>query len=83
MIADAREIAADNGTAWLTALHTGDIVLVRNGRLHFRAPVTDATPCYIFVGALKFHRDSGIQTARQRSRVYRMYLRLVRTEDEP
>jgi hypothetical protein len=53
MIADAREIAADNGTAWLAALRTGDIVLVRNGRLHFRAPVTDATPCYIFVGALK------------------------------
>lgn len=82
MIADAREIVADTGTTWLAALRAGDVVLVRNGRLHFRAQVTDATPCYIFLGALKFHRDSGYQTGRQRRRVYRMCLRLVRSEDE-
>jgi hypothetical protein len=68
--------------AWLAMLKTGDIVLVRNGKLHFRAPVTDATPCFIKLDRLKFRRDNGWQTTRQRSKVYRMKLRLVRNEKE-
>lgn len=81
MIADARQIEANiDSSEWLQRLRTGDVVLVRNGRLHFRAPITDATPCYIFLGRLKFHRENGWQTCRQRKRVYRMCLRLVRTE---
>ena len=78
-----RAAASISRVQWLNSLKTGDIVLVRNHvHLHFRAPITDATPCYLHVGKLKFHRLSGAQTNRQRRKVYRMRLLLVRSDTE-
>lgn len=80
---------ADGGTSdgaglshpqWLATLKTASIVLVRNGRLHFRAMLSDATPCFLHIGKLKFHRRHGWQVKKRRA--YRMELRLVRTVEE-
>lgn len=69
---------------WLAQLKKGDMVMVRShsGEVMPAATVTDATPCFLFVGKLKFWRDSGWQIKRQRQHVYRMKLRLVRNEQE-
>lgn len=84
MIADAAirsaEFANLSRADWLSRLKTGDITLVRNGRIHFRAQLTDATPCFLFIGKLKFHRIVG--TLVKRLRVNRLNLRLVRDEDD-
>lgn len=83
MIADAREISANLAHAdWLKELRKGDVVLVQNGPIYFRAEVTDATPCYVFTGKIKFRRDNGWQTAKQQRQVYRMKLRLVRNKED-
>lgn len=68
-------------TQWLATLKRRDMVHVRNGA-HTMPPamVTDETPCYVFVGKLKFHRRHGWQV--QRRAAYQQRLRLVRTEDE-
>ena len=58
-------------------------VVTHTGEVMPPAMVTNDTPCYVFVGKLKFHRSSGWQVARQGQRVYRMKLRLVRNEDDP
>jgi hypothetical protein len=44
------------------------------------AMVTNETPCYVFVGRLKFWRRHGWQVLQQSKKVYRMRLRLVRDE---
>lgn len=81
MIADAREISSNLAHAdWLKELRKDDVALVRNGGLHCRSQITDATPCFIFIGKLKFRRDTGWQTSSQQRRVYRMKLRLVNSE---
>jgi hypothetical protein len=68
---------------WLATLKRGDMVRIRNGDLHMPpAMVTNETPCYVFVGKLKFWRRHGWQVMRQGKRVYRMKLRLVRDEKE-
>lgn len=83
MNVDARQISENIAhTDWLKQLRGRDVVLVRNGGLHSRAEVTDSTPCFLFIGKLKFRRDSGWQTTSQQRRVYRMKLRLVRNEKE-
>lgn len=76
------QIIADNlsHADWLRTLVKGDEVLVRNGELHYRAQLTDATPCYLLVGKLKFRRDIGWIVKRQQR--LRMRLRLVRNERE-
>jgi hypothetical protein len=70
---------------WLATLKRGDRVHVVNhtGMCMPSAMVTNETPCYVFVGKLKFHRRNGWQTARQSNCVYRMKLRLVRDERDP
>jgi len=70
-------------TEWLATLKRGDVVRVIThvGELMEPAKVTNETPCYVFVGKLKFHRRHGWQVERQGKRVYRMKLRLVRDED--
>ncbi len=79
MIADARQITANISYAdWLKELRKRDVLLVRNGDIHFRAELTDATPCFLLIGKLKFRRDDGRLVLRQR--VNRMNLRLVRSE---
>jgi hypothetical protein len=84
MIADAPircDACAELSLAdWLAKVRKGDVVLVRNGALHFRAPITDATPRYLFTGKIKFHRSSGRLVRRQR--VSRLDLRLVRNPEE-
>jgi hypothetical protein len=69
---------------WLATLKRGDIVRIRThtGEVMPPAMVTNETPCYVFIGKLKFHRRNGWQVARQSSCVYRMKLRLVRDEKE-
>ena len=67
---------------WLALLKRPDVVLVHTGQMHFRAEITDATPCYLFCGKLKFHRRHGWQVQRQSQRVYRMRYRLVRNVTE-
>lgn len=67
-------------TEWLKQLKAGDVVLVRNGQAHFPGTLTNTTPCFLFIGKLKFHRISGWQTKAQRKRVYRMKLRIVMDE---
>ena len=69
---------------WLLSLKRESIVRVRT-HVGFTMPpamVTNDTPCYVFVGKLKFHRRHGWQVMRQSSCVYRMRLRLVRDETE-
>jgi hypothetical protein len=70
---------------WLRSLRRQHMVRVRThtGETMPPAMVTDDSPCYVFVGRLKFHRRNGWQTARQSSCVYRMKLRLVRDERDP
>lgn len=72
-------------TEWLATLKRGDVVRVRThtGETMPAAMVTNDTPCYVFVGKLKFHRRHGWQVMRQGVRVYRMKLRLVRNELDP
>lgn len=71
-------------TEWLASIKRGDLVRIRNGDFVMQpAMVTDETPCYVFVGKLKFRRRDGWQVSRQSSCVYRMKLRLVRTELDP
>ena len=81
MIADARTISPDiTHRDWLQELRTGDVVLVRNGLIHYRTQLTDATPCFLHVGRLKFRRDSGwIIISQQR---FGTKLLLVRNEKE-
>lgn len=69
---------------WLAGLLRGDTVLVQThtGEIMPPAMVTDETPCYVFVGRLKFHRRNGWQVQRQSQRVYRMRLRLVRNKED-
>lgn len=67
-------------TDWLATLKTASVVLVRNGRLHFRSMLSDATPCFLHIGKLKFHRRHGWQVTK--GRAYLMELRLVRTAEE-
>jgi hypothetical protein len=71
-------------TEWLQTLKRDDMVRVRTHMNVTMPPamVTDATPCYVFVGKLKFHRHNGWQVAQQYKRCYRMKLRLVRDEKE-
>jgi hypothetical protein len=71
-------------TEWLATLKRQDMVRVRThmGKVMPPAMVTNDTPCYVFVGRLKFHRRNGWQVARQSQQVYRMRLRLVRDERE-
>ena len=80
MIADARQITANLAYSdWLKELQKRDVVLVRNGDIHFRAEITDATPCYLLSGKLKFRRDDGRLVSRQRAK--RLNLRLVRGKE--
>jgi hypothetical protein len=66
---------------WLSSLRRGDTVRIRNGEQTMPpAMVTNDSPCYVFVGKLKFHRRHGWQV--KRGRAYRMELRLVRNEQE-
>jgi hypothetical protein len=68
-------------TEWLTTLKRGSTVRVRNGALTMPAAmVTNDSPCYVFVGRLKFWRRHGWQV--KRGSAYRMRLRLVRDEKE-
>lgn len=69
---------------WLQSLKRQDMVRIRThtGATLPPAMVTNDTPCYVFVGRLKFHRRNGWQTLRQSSCVYRMRLRLVRDNKE-
>lgn len=69
---------------WLATLRRGDTVRVRThtGETMPSAMVTNETPCYVFVGRLKFWRRHGWQVERQGKQVYRMRLRLVRDEKE-
>jgi len=69
---------------WLATLKRGDLVRIRThtGETMPPAMVTNETPCYVFIGKLKFHRRHGWQVSRQGNRVYRMKLRLVRDEME-
>jgi hypothetical protein len=71
-------------TEWLASLRRGDTVRVRTHMAVTMPPamVTDATPCFVFVGKLKFHRCDGWQVAQQAKKVYRMRLRLVRDEKD-
>lgn len=71
-------------TEWLSTLKRGDLVRVstHTGETMPAAMVTNETPCYVFVGKLKFHRRHGWQVMRQSSCVYRMKLRLVRDDKE-
>jgi hypothetical protein len=70
---------------WLRSLRRQHMVRMRThvGVTMPPGMVTDDTPCYVWVGKLKFHRRNGWQTARQSSCVYRMKLRLVRDERDP
>lgn len=67
-------------TEWLSTLKRGDTVRVRThtGDIMPAAMVTNETPCYVFVGKLKFWRRHGWQVKRQGKQVYRMRLRLIR-----
>jgi hypothetical protein len=77
------DVAGLSHTDWLATIRRRDMVRVRNGAMVMPpAMVTDETPCFVFIGKLKFHRRTGWQVARQSERVYRMKLRLVRNEDE-
>lgn len=69
---------------WLASLRRQDMVRVRTHMNVTMPPamVTNDTPCYVFVGKLKFHRCDGWQVAQQAQKVYRMRLRLVRDEKE-
>lgn len=68
---------------WLQQLKRGDVVLVRNGQIHFPGTISNVTPKFLFIGKLKFHKRDGSQVKRQRARVYRMNLRLVMSESTP
>lgn len=74
------ECATRTHAEWLAKIQRGDIILVRNGALHFRAEMTGATPCYLLSGKLKFRRLDGWIVNRQR--VNRLNLRLVRNQEE-
>lgn len=65
---------------WLLSLKRQHMVrvLTHADKLMPPAVVTDATPCYVFVGKLKFRRGDGWQVKRNAGRCYRMRLRLVR-----
>jgi hypothetical protein len=54
-------------TQWLATLRRGDTVRIRThvGATMPPAMVTNETPCYVFVGKLKFHRRTGWQVERQ------------------
>jgi hypothetical protein len=66
---------------WLRTLAKGDTVLVRNGRHMLPAErLTDATPCFLKIGKLKFRRDSGWLVKKQQRN--RLRLLLVRNEKE-
>ena len=52
----------------------GDVVQIQNGDIKFPGLVTDVTPKYLFVGKLKFRRDTGQMVQRQRKRAYRLDL---------
>lgn len=69
---------------WLQTLKRDHIVRVRkhNGETMPEAMVTNDSPCFVFVGKLKFRRSDGWQVKRQAKRCYRMKLRLVRNERE-
>jgi hypothetical protein len=69
-------------TEWLATLRRGDTVRVRTHMDVTMPPamVTNETPCYVFVGRLKFWRRHGWQVLQQSKKVYRMRLRLVRDE---
>lgn len=69
---------------WLATLKRGDMVRVRTHMNVTMPPamVTNDTPCYVFVGKLKFWRRHGWQVLQQSKKVYRMRLRLVRDEKE-
>jgi hypothetical protein len=63
---------------WLSHVKRGDTVIVRNRAVHFDGLVTDATPCYLFLGKLKFRRlDGELINTRGRLR-----LQLVERADE-
>lgn len=44
---------------WLDAIKQGDVVMVRNGQIHFNAVVGRTTKTQIAVGSLKFRRADG------------------------
>jgi hypothetical protein len=68
-------------TEWLSSLRRGDTVRVRNGALTMPpAMVTNDSPCYVFVGKLKFWRRHGWQV--KKGAAYRQALRLVRNAEE-
>lgn len=69
---------------WLATLRRGDTVRVRTHMNVTMPPamVTNETPCYVFVGRLKFWRRHGWQVLQQSKKVYRMRLRLVRNDEE-
>ena len=69
---------------WLRTVRKGDMVRVLNSDHLWKLPerVTDATPCYLFLGKLKFHRRHGWQVMRQAERVYRLKLRIVRSMED-
>lgn len=71
-------------TEWLATLKRGDMVRIRThiGATMPPAMVTNDSPCYVFVGKLKFWRRHGWQVMRQSRCVYRMRLRLVRDDKE-
>lgn len=69
---------------WLQTLNVDSPtrVLKHNGELMPTALITGKTPCFLWIGKLKFHRSSGWQVERNAGRCYRMKLRLVRNEKD-
>ena len=67
--------------AWLQTLSKGDVVQIRNGNVMLEpAKLSDATPCYLRIGKLKFHRGTGWLINRQQR--CRLKLLLVRNAKE-
>lgn len=73
-----KNCALSHHAQWLSTLQRGDGVIVRNGAIHFAADITNATPCYLFIRKLKFHRATGWMVRPKG----RLNLRLVRTSGD-
>jgi hypothetical protein len=65
------------GLARMIDYKKGDVVQIDNGDIKFPGVVTDVTPQYLFVGKLKFRRDTGQMVKRQKSKVYRLDFRIA------
>jgi hypothetical protein len=54
---------------WLDAIKAGDVVMVRNGLVHFNAVVDRTTKTQIAIGSLKFRRVDGTLIRRKGARL--------------